>query len=44
MSILFKNHSYLSQILKHKSLPIYKTEEFIFFRCVNVDNWVYGKL
>jgi len=43
MSTLFRNHSYFSQILKHKDLPIYKTDEFDFFRCVNVDNWVYGK-
>lgn len=43
MSVLFRNHSYLSQVLKHKRLPIYKTKEFSFFRCVNVDNWVYGK-
>ncbi len=43
MSTLFRNHSYLSQVLKHKNLPIYKTHEFDFFRCVNVGNWVYGK-
>jgi len=43
MSTLFRNHSYSSQILKHKDLPIYKTYEFNFFRCVNVDDWVYGK-
>ncbi|MDF2505153.1 hypothetical protein [Clostridium sp.] len=43
MSTLFRNHSYFSQILKHKDLPIYKTYEFDFFRYVNVDDWVYGK-
>ncbi|MBB6713891.1 hypothetical protein [Clostridium gasigenes] len=43
MSTLFRNHSYLSQVLKHKKLPIYKTYEFDFFRCVNVADWVYGK-
>lgn len=43
MSTLFRNHSYFSQILKHKELPIYKTYEFDFFRCVNVYDWVYGK-
>lgn len=43
MSILFRNHSYSSPILKHKDLPIYKTYEFDFFRCVNVEDWVYGK-
>lgn len=43
MSELFSNHSYLSQVLKHKKLPIYITEEFSFYRCVNVEDWVYGK-
>ena len=43
MSTIFSNHSYASQILKHKKLPIYKTMEFDFFRCVNVDEWVYEK-
>ena len=43
MSILSSNHSYSSVILRHKYLPIYKTKEFDFFRCVNFDNWVYGK-
>ncbi len=43
MSTLFRNHSYFSQVLKHKKLPIYKTYEFDFFRCVNVNDWVYGK-
>jgi len=43
MSTLFRSHSYISQVLKHKDLPIYKTYEFDFFRCVNVDDWVYRK-
>lgn len=43
MSILFTNHSYSSQVLKHIHLPIYITEEFSFYRCVNVKDWVYGK-
>lgn len=43
MSTLFTNHSYASQILKHKHLPIYITTEFSFYRCVNIDDWVYGK-
>lgn len=45
MSELFKNHSDLSLILRHKKLPIYKTREFDFFRYVNVGDgqWVYGK-
>jgi len=25
------------------SLPIYKSEKLLFFRCVNVEEWVYGK-
>lgn len=43
MSVLFKNHAYSSQILKHKELPVLKTDEFDFYRCVNVKEWVYGK-
>ncbi|MGL5822094.1 MAG: hypothetical protein ACRCYE_10845 [Sarcina sp.] len=43
MSTIFANHSYASRILKHKKLPIYKTKEFDFFRCVNVEEWVYEK-
>lgn len=43
MSRLFKNHSYLSEVLKHKELPIYKTYEFDFFRCVNFDDGLYRK-
>lgn len=42
MSNLFENHSFISQVLKHNKLPIYKTQEFDFFRCVSIDNWVYG--
>jgi hypothetical protein len=33
----------LSQILKHKELPIYKTDEFNFYRCVTFDESLYGK-
>ena len=44
MSILFRNHIDISQVLKHKKLPIYIAEEFDFFRCVNTDNLnFYGK-
>ncbi|MDU6519378.1 hypothetical protein [Clostridium sp.] len=43
MSRLFKNHSYISEVLKHKELPIYKTYEFDFFRCVNFDDGLYRK-
>lgn len=40
---MFGNHSFLANIYKHVNLPVYKTYEFSFFRCVNVENWVYGK-
>lgn len=43
MSSLFPNHSYLSQILKHKDLPIYVTHEFNFYRCVGFNKKFYGK-
>lgn len=43
MSMLFSNHSFISTVFKHKSLPIYKTLEFDFYRCVSVESWVYGK-
>lgn len=43
MSDLFKNHAFCSEVLKHKELPIYKTYEFDFFRCVNVSDWAYEK-
>ena len=44
MSSLFGNHSSFTSVLKHNSLPIYLTDEFTFYRCVNVGNWlVYGK-
>lgn len=43
MSMLFKNHSYLSPIYVHNELPLIDTIEFDFYRCVNVSDWVYGK-
>lgn len=43
MSSVFPNHSYLSEILRHKELPIYKTDEFDFYRCVTFDESLYGK-
>ncbi|RKJ42723.1 hypothetical protein D7Y09_16020 [bacterium 1XD42-1] len=43
MSSLFQNHAYSSCTYKHIKLPIYKTQEFNFYRCVNVKEWVYGK-
>lgn len=44
MSNLFTNHSVFSEVLKHRSLPVYKTDEFTFYRCVDVSGWdVYKK-
>lgn len=43
MSSLFPNHSYLSQILKNNELPIYITDEFNFYRCVEFNEKFYGK-
>ena len=41
MGQLFRNHAYSSVIQKHIELPLYKTYEFTFYRCVNVEEWVY---
>lgn len=43
MSILFRNHSKIARILRDKELPIFESYEFDFFRCVNVEEWVFGK-
>lgn len=43
MSRLFPNHSFSSQILIHKELPIYMTDEFSFYRCVTFDENFYGE-
>lgn len=43
MSKLFRNHAFLSQVLEHKKLPVFKTKEFSFFRCVEASEWVYNK-
>ncbi len=43
MSSLFPNHSMSSTILKHKQLPVYITDEFVFYRCVCFDDNFYGK-
>ncbi|MCM3365305.1 hypothetical protein QLH48_05150 [Bacillus safensis] len=43
MSTLFRNHSIFARVLRDKDLPILKTFEFNFFRCVNVEDWVFGK-
>lgn len=43
MSKKFINQYDFTEILKHKNLPIYKTQQFSFYRCVNVGQWVYNK-
>ncbi|MBN2921680.1 MAG: hypothetical protein JTJ28_19000 [Lactobacillus sp.] len=43
MSKLYSNHSYLSKVYKHNTLPILITEEFDFFRCVEFNSSFYGK-
>lgn len=43
MSSLFDNHSTFASVYKHGSLPIYKTFEFSFYRCVCFEDWVYGR-
>ena len=43
MSKLYSNHSYLSKVYKHNTLPILITEEFDFFRCVEFNSIFYGK-
>ena len=39
----FKGQAYGTPFVKHKSLPIYITNEFDFFRCVEVKSDFYGK-
>ncbi len=43
MGALFQNQSFISEVLKHRSLPVYKTYEFDFFRCVSFNENLYGK-
>ncbi len=43
MSLLFPNHSFLSPVFKHNELPLYVTDEFVFFRCVKFQNSLYGQ-
>lgn len=42
MGTHFRNNSHFSKVYKHCKLPVYITNEFSFFRCVNVGEWVYG--
>lgn len=43
MGVIFKNNSFLSPVCKYESLPVYITEEFVFFRCIEFDKRFYGK-
>lgn len=40
---VFKSQSYGRPTYKHKTLPVYITEEFKFFRCVEFEDSFYGK-
>lgn len=40
---LFPNHYWGREIYKHNYLPIYVTDEFDFFRCVEFNDTFYGK-
>ncbi|MTI48418.1 MAG: hypothetical protein FH761_11290 [Firmicutes bacterium] len=42
MGTHFSNNSFASKVYKHNSLPVYISDEFTFYRCVNVEDWVYG--
>ena len=43
MSLILKNHTGNISILYHKHLPLIRTGEFDFFRCVEFNNSMYGK-
>lgn len=43
MSELFQNQDYGVTVLKHRVLPIYKTYEFNFYRCLTFNEKFYGK-
>lgn len=43
MSDFLPNHYLSYEVLKHKELPIYKTGEFDFYRCVPFSDVFYGK-
>lgn len=42
MGTLFNNQAFSSQVFRHKKLPIYKTNEFDFYRCVRFEDKFYG--
>lgn len=43
MSNFFKSNSYFQPVYKHIDLPVYMTDEFRFFRCVEFNDSFYGK-
>lgn len=43
MNGLFPNQDFGRAILKHKNLPLYKTDEFDFYRCICFNDSFYGK-
>lgn len=43
MKRLFKNHSVIAPIYKHNKLPLLKTIEFDFYRCIEFSDTFYGK-
>lgn len=43
MPIVLKNHTGNMSILKHKTLPMIKTGEFDFYRCIQFSDNLYGK-
>ena len=43
MPLYMKNHTCHMSILKHDSLPMIKTGEFDFFRCIQFEEHLYGK-
>lgn len=44
MGDFFKSQDYGIPILKHRTLPVYITEQFDFYRCVEFNNNFYKKM
>ena len=43
MPLVLKNHTGNMSILKHNTLPMIKTGEFDFYRCIQFSENLYGK-
>lgn len=43
MSYMFKNQDYGRKIYKHKDMPVYITDQFNFYRCVEFNDAFYNK-